>query len=162
MESIVRQVQRVQRGHVCKTCWQPPDCRHGAVRLLARHLPAQRPTGSAEQGFWSAGGDSRHLGLCAVRKARICEHSGVQGILQARLIVEQELLSRAGSEQWPGAHSSTTRSSELQVTKLHSTGRHGEPQSHPRAPRPATKSFQFMTLFFRSSSGPAARMVQES
>ena len=99
-------------------------------------------------------------GSCAARKSCKCKRLDPQGSLQAmRLIDEQELLSRAGSEQRPGAHSSTTRSSELQVTKLHSTGRHGEPQSHPRAPRPATKSSQLLTLFFRSSSGPAARVV---
>jgi len=53
-------------------------------------------------------------------------------------------------------HSSTTRSSELHVTNVHSTGRHGEPQSQPRVLRPAMYASQLVILFFRSRSGPAA------
>lgn len=77
MKCVVRQVQRVQCGHIRKRCWQLPDCRHGAVRLLARHLPAQRPGGSNKHAIETAGGDNPTLATPVLPKERAYTSSWV-------------------------------------------------------------------------------------
>lgn len=122
-----RSAQRVQRRHPRQRRRQLPVRRDRAVGLFARHLPARR--------------GARCAFSCLTHSAQCCVASSTG--------------SKAAGQR-RGAHSSTTRSSELHVTNVHSTGRHGEPQSQPRVPRPAMNASQLVMLFFRSRSGPAA------